>query len=67
MIAGDHVLAGAIWSGTDAKTAEDRTMTGVTAASADEVQNSHSHSASTANKVVFSKTIVATPPAGQCA
>ena len=52
MIAGDHVLAGAMWSGTDAKTAEDRTMTGATSANADEVQNSHS--ATTANNWWFS-------------
>ena len=31
-------------------------MTGETSASADEVQSSHSHGASTASKVMFSKT-----------
>lgn len=66
MKAGNHVLAGAMWSGTDAKTAEDRIKTGVTSTSAVQVQNSHSHSASTANKV-FSKTCFAPPPTVQCA
>ncbi len=65
--AANYILAGAMWCVPDAKTAEDGTMTGETSASADEVQSSHSHSASTANKVVFSKTCFATPPTGQCA
>jgi len=65
MNAGNHILAGAMWCGTDAKTAEDGMMTGVTSARAEEGQNSHS--APTANKVVLSKTCVATSPTGQCA